>query len=246
MKLNGIELVGYFRDGERVCFEVSATLAQVAALDVADLAVTDDGTAVETFSGYSIDLIEPSSGGTVRVWCRREMDQAVKKAIEAVEQSVLALASDVDEAKQAAAEAGTDPAVAAAAKMFVASSASMTSSEVGSVLDLIADFEPGAEYAKGQVRRHDGKYWRMAQKIDSTTSKIYQPGTGTESLYTLIDLAADGIRVWHPVTGATDSFALDERCHYPDADGPIYVSKRDGNDNEPGTDEWWDLAGDDE
>lgn len=246
MKLNGISLVGYFRDGARVCFEVSATLAQVAALDVASLAVTDDGTAVETFSGYSIDLIEAASGGTLRVWCGRDMDPDVKAAIEAVEQSVLALASDVDKAKQAAAEAGTDPAVAAAAKMFVASSASMTSSEVGSVLDLIADFEPGAEYAKGQVRRHDGKYWRMAQKIDSITSKTYRPGTGTESLYTLIDLAADGIRVWHPVTGATDSFALNERCHYPDADGPIYVSKRDGNDSEPSTDEWWDPAGDDE
>lgn len=244
MKLNGIELVGYFRDGERVCFEVSATLAQVAALDVANLAVTDDGTAVETFSGYSIALIEPASDGTMRVWCRREMDQAVKEAIEAVEQSVLTLASEVDEAKQAAAEAGTDPAVASAAKMFVASSASMTSSELMSVFDLIADFEPGAEYSKGQVRRHDGKYWRMAKDIDATTSQIYQPGAGTESLYTLIDLAADGIRVWHTVTGATDSFALDERCHYPDADGPVYVSKRFGNFSEPTKDEWWELGGD--
>lgn len=120
----------------------------------------------------------------------------------------------------------------------------MTSSEVGSVLDLIADFEPGAEYAKGQVRRHDGKYWRMAKDIDATTSQTYQPGAGTESLYTLIDLAPDGVRVWHAVTGSTDSFELGERCHYPDADGPVYVSKRNGNDSEPGTDEWWELGGD--
>ena len=28
----------------------------------------------------------------------------------------------------------------------------------------------------------------------------------------------------------------------PDADGAIYVSKRDGNTSEPGTDEWWELA----
>lgn len=33
-----------------------------------------------------------------------------------------------------------------------------------------------------------------------------------------------------------------ETRHYPDADGPVYVSKRDGNTSEPGTDEWWTLA----
>ena len=110
------------------------------------------------------------------------------------------------------------------------------------VRDLIEDFVQGAEYEKGAIRRYDGKFYRMAQKIDSTTSQTYLPGTGTESLYTLIDLAPDGIRVWHAPTDATNSFALGERCHYPDADGPIYVSKRDGNTSEPGTDEWWELA----
>ena len=91
------------------------------------------------------------------------------------------------------------------------------------------------------VQSYDGKYYRMAQDINSTTSTTYQPGTGTESLYTLIDLAPDGIRIWHTVTNAEDSFTLGELCHYPDAEGPIYVSKRVGNTSVPGTDQWWGL-----
>lgn len=43
------------------------------------------------------------------------------------------------------------------------------------------------------------------------------------------------------VTDATNLFDLGEKCHYPDADGPIYVSKRNGNDSEPTKDEWWVL-----
>lgn len=57
----------------------------------------------------------------------------------------------------------------------------------------------------------------------------------------LIDLAPDGIRVWHMPTDATNSFALGEKAHHPGADGPVYVSQRDGNTSEPGTDEWWTL-----
>lgn len=37
---------------------------------------------------------------------------------------------------------------------------------------------------------------------------------------------------------------LDERCHHPGADGEIWVSGRDGNTSEPGTDQWWTRDGD--
>lgn len=35
---------------------------------------------------------------------------------------------------------------------------------------------------------------------------------------------------------------LGEKAHHPGEDGPVYVSKRDGNTSEPGTDEWRGLA----
>lgn len=146
------------------------------------------------------------------------------------------------EAKTLAEQAGTQTSVAAAARMYVNASVSLTNTELADVRDLIDDFKQGGDYEKGAIRRYDGKYWRMAQKIDSTTSTTYLPGTGTESLYTLIDLAPDGIRIWHMPTDATNSFALGEKAHHPGEDGPVYVSKREGNTSEPGTDEWWELA----
>lgn len=132
------------------------------------------------------------------------------------------------------------PQLISASAMYV-SATPLSNSELSDVKDLVEEFVPGKAYAKGLVRKYDGRYYRMAQDIDETTSNTYQPGTGTESLYTLIDLAPDGIRVWHMPTGSTDSFELGEQCHYPDADGLVYVSKREGNTSEPGKDEWWEL-----
>lgn len=148
-----------------------------------------------------------------------------------------------DEAKSIAEQAGTDQQVKAASAMFV-NAQPLSNTQLTDVRDLIEDFVQGAEYEQGWVRRYEGKYYRMAQKITSTTSQTYLPGTGTESLYTLIDLATDGIRVWHAPTDATNSFALGEECHYPDAEGPVYVSGRNGNTSEPGTDEWWTIKED--
>lgn len=130
---------------------------------------------------------------------------------------------------------------ALAAMVLPSMTPSMSLSEVASVSALLPEWRVGAKYAKGEAFTYEGKVYRAAQGIPEAQD-IYRPGTGTESLYTLIDLAPDGIRVWHMPTDATDSFALGERCHYPDADGPVYVSGRDGNTSEPTKDEWWEEA----
>lgn len=161
-------------------------------------------------------------------------------AVTEAQNAAKAAQNAAESAQNAAENAQTDPAVAAVATMYV-NSIELANSEIADFRDLIKDFVAGEEYKKGWIRRYDGKYYRMAQDINSTTSTIYQPGTGTESLYTLIDLAPDGIRIWHTVTHAEDSFTLGELCHYPDAEGPIYVSQRVGNTSVPGTDQWWVL-----
>lgn len=184
--------------------------------------------------------------------------ESVEKNLESLNATVTQKLADVDEnvdtmnaavteaqnaakaAQTAAENAKTDPAVAAVATMYV-NSIELKNSEISDVRDLIKDFVAGEEYKKGWIRRYNGKYYRMALDISSTTSTAYQPGTGTESLYTPLDLAPDGIRIWHTVTCADDSFTLGELCHYPDAEGPIYVSKRVGNTSVPGTDQWWEL-----
>ena len=252
MLLNGIRCDGYKQRGrDWYEFSLSGTTVQAAAaLNGQALKLTqDDGeTLVASFEGYRVGGVE-ESGESVRLSALRNLEPAAEEAIRAVEDNLTVLSGKVtaaeekaDEAVETASQAGTSPSVRAAAKMYVNACATLSNAQVADMRDLIEDFAQGAEYELGMVRRHDGKYWRMAQKITSTTSQTYLPGTGTESLYTLIDLAPDGIRVWHMPTGATDSFALGEKAHHPGADGPVYVSGRDGNTSEPGTDEWWTLA----
>lgn len=274
MKLNTIDVAGWVFPGkDMVEFSLmNTTVPAAAALDGQTLQVFDDNgeDVVASFAGYEVTGVW-ESGNAVRLRASRELSTEVSDVVESVEKNLESLnatvtqkLADVDEnvstmnfavteaqnaakaAQTAAENAKTDPTVIAAATMYV-NAIELTNSELSDVRDLIKDFVAGEEYKKGWIRRYDGKYYRMAQDINSTTSTTYQPGTGTESLYTLeslyilIDLAPDGIRIWHTVTNAEDSFTLDELCHYPDADGPIYVSKRVGNTSEPGTDEWWVL-----
>lgn len=277
MKLNTIDVAGWVFPGkDMVEFSLmNTTVPAAAALDGQTLQVFDDNgeDVVASFAGYEVTGVW-ESGNAVRLRASRELSTEVSDVVEAVEKNFESLnvtvtqkLADVDEnvstmnfavteaqnaakaAQTAAENAKTSPAIIASAAMYV-NAAELKNSEIADVRDLIKDFVAGEEYKRGWIRRYDGKYYRMAQDINSTTSTTYQPGTtsttyqhgtGTESLYILIDLAPDGIRIWHTVTNAEDSFTLDELCHYPDADGPIYVSKRVGNTSEPGTDEWWVL-----
>lgn len=248
--LNGIQCDNFeWRGKDSVEFSLTCTYDEAASIR-APLVVTDGGETVASFEG-----MEPmgvwSSGESFRLRASRELTDQAEQAIHALETNLTALTSKVGTVETTAAEAketaegaaaSASPSVRAASALYVNASTTLTNSELGDVRELIKDFERGAEYAKGVIRKYGGKFYRMAQKIDSTTSQTYQPGEGTESLYTLIDLAPDGIRIWHTVTDSTNSFALGEKCHHPGEDGPVYVSKRDGNTSEPGTDEWWELA----
>lgn len=268
MKLNTIDVAGWVFPGkDMVEFSLmNTTVPAAAALDGQTLQVFDDNgeDVVASFAGYEVTGVW-ESGNAVRLRASRELSTEVSDVVEAVEKNFKSLnatvtqkLADVDEnvdtmnaavteaqnaaqnAQKAAESAQTSPAIIASAAMYV-NATPITNSELSDVRDLIKDFVAGEEYKKGWIRRYDDKYYRMAQDINSTTSTTYHPGTGTESLYTLIDLAPDGIRIWHTVTNAEDSFTLGELCHYPDAEGPIYVSKRVGNTSTPGTDEWWEL-----
>lgn len=268
MKLNTIDVAGWVFPGKDVVeFSLmNTTVPAAAALDGQTLQVFDDNgeDVVASFAGYEVTGVW-ESGSAVRLRASRELSTEVSDVVESVEKNFESLnttvtqkLADVDEnvdtmnaavteaqnaakaAQTAAESAQTDPTVVAAATMYV-NAIELTNSEIADVRDLIKDFAAGEEYKKGWIRRYDGKYYRMAQDINSTTSTTYQPGTGTESLYTLIDLAPDGIRIWHTVTNAEDSFTLGELCHYPDAEGLVYVSKRVGNTSTPGTDQWWEL-----
>ena len=252
MKLNDFDLESYAERENEVTFVLPGTvgLDDVMALDGEALTITtSNGSEYRKFEGYSLMSAGYTDQSAEHVSARfyRKLSDQTSAAITQLDANVATVQATAESAQktaqsamETAQEAGTSPSVKAASAMYVNATA-LTNTQLSDVRELIEDFVPGAEYEKGWIRRYEGEYYRMAQDISSTTSTTYQPGTGTESLYTLIDLAQDGIRVWHMPTDATNSFALGEKAHYPDADGAVYVSKRDGNTSEPGQDEWWEL-----
>ena len=251
MKVNDITVVSIAeRSANVVELVLETTLSGALALDGQTLTVKNaSGNDWKVYEGYSCVGVTVDANDSTHVHAvfARALSDQTEAAINQLDANVAIVQAAAESAQQtaenamqAAQEAGTQPSVKAASAMYVNATA-LTNSQLSDVRDLIEDFVAGAEYEKGWVRRYDGAYYRMAQDISSTTSTTYQPGTGMESLYTLIDLAPDGIRVWHAPTDATNSFALGEKCHYPDADGAVYVSKREGNTSEPTKDEWWEL-----
>lgn len=92
-------------------------------------------------------------------------------------------------------------------------------------------------YKRHQIVR-DASYECYRCNQDHTSSTEYN--LTVASLWTHIEIAPDGILIWQPPTGAHDAWNIGDKCHYPDADEPIYTSKIDGNTTIPGSDErWW-------
>lgn len=131
------------------------------------------------------------------------------------------------------------------AKMQVSTMDLTTESDdsVASISTLLPGFVPdGHSYKVDDSFTYDGRTWRVA--LAHTSQPQWKPGDiGTESLYFEIVIAPDGVLVWRRPTGAHDAPGMGVLRHYPDADGPIYESKRDGNISVPGADEWWSLYG---
>lgn len=238
MELNGLNLASYSVGGMEVdlWFQEDVTPSEVVALK-APYIITNDGEEMLRFDGYVFKSCE-DEGELVHLKIILSVEPATEEAIKGLIANVDSLTKKVDSL-----EVSSVPQLMSFARMAVAPmTASMTATEIASVSSLLAEWKVGAHYDKGEAFTYQGKVYRAAQEIPST-QEIYKPGDeGVESLYTLIELADDGIRVWKKVTDATNSFALGEKCHYPDADGAIYVSKRDGNDSEPGKDEWWEIV----
>lgn len=92
--------------------------------------------------------------------------------------------------------------------------------------------EEGQFYKKGSPFTYKGRYFRASKDI--TTQKTWHPGdTGTEALFYEFFIADDGVLIWHDVAGEYNAYDYGDRVHYPDAEGPIYVSKVNDNAYSP-------------
>lgn len=119
-----------------------------------------------------------------------------------------------------------------AATVLFVRTASLTDEQALTVSELFEEWqdilEAGDTCEADTVIRHDGELYRVAQT--HTPQSQWEPGAvGTESLYTHITKGGDGVDVWQRPTGAHDAYNTGDRVHFPDEDGPIYVSKIDGN-----------------
>ena len=241
MKLNGFNLSGHFMDGDRPCFELACSLAEIASLAGQTLTVTDGDEVVEEYYGYSLTALNRAPEGTYFTWFARDLDDASKAAIEQLEASVTQLhagvagandtaenAREAAEAAQAAAEnAGTDMQVAAFARIAVAPmAANMTDAQVLEVSTLLPEWAEGTEYAVDDaVSDGDGGVYRCEQAHTSSA----EHDLTVASLWTKISVAADGIDVWQQPTGAHNAYSTGDKVHYPTADGPVYESVINGN-----------------
>ena len=174
----------------------------------------------------------------------REQARRVNEQMLEIQQTADEAKTVADEAKDAAAQAGTDPQVMAFARMAVLPmAADMTVTEGASVYTLWPERHVGDTVKLKDFFWYEGELYRCNQP-ELTITAGQEPDKNLPALYGHVSVAPDGILVWDAddLTGAPDIYNTGVRVHYPDADGPTYVSKRDGNTSTPGTDQWWELV----
>ena len=92
-------------------------------------------------------------------------------------------------------------------------------------VELFPAWAAGASYEKGIRIRYDGKLYKCVQ---AHTSQIGWEPPNVPALWT--EVAKPGeIPVWKQPTGAQDAYMTGDKVHYPDENGPVYVSTMDYN-----------------
>ena len=104
-------------------------------------------------------------------------------------------------------------------------SASLTDEDALDGIELFPAWAADTAYTLGIRVRYDDKLYRCEQPH---TSQIGWEPPAVPALWT--EVAKPGeIPVWKQPTGAQDAYMTGDKVHYPDADGPVYVSIMDNN-----------------
>ncbi len=229
MKLNELTLGGYSARGDELTVSLAATVEEAAALDGERLTVfNDDGEEIEVFEGYVVASISVS-GESVRVRLIRRVEESAEAAIRALEENVR-LVRETATATQAVANearANANPQLATFAALTLPTiGTALTDEQALSIDTLWPEWSSTAHYKVDEVVRYSGQLYRCEQEHDAQAD--WTPDAAA-SLWSAITIAGDGVDVWVQPTGAHNAYNTGDRVHYPDADGPIYVSTIDGN-----------------
>lgn len=118
--------------------------------------------------------------------------------------------------------------------LLVKASASLSDEDALNGMELFDAWTLDTFYERGVRLRYGGKLYRVEQA--HTSQADWLPDI-TPALYT--EVAKPGeIPVWRQPSGAQDAYAKGDKVHYPDKDGPVYVSIVDSNVWEPGVYGW--------
>lgn len=118
------------------------------------------------------------------------------------------------------------------------SSTGLSDEDALEAVELFPAWAAGMAYSVDVRVRYGDKLYRCVQA--HTTQTGWEPDK-TPALWA--EVAKPGeIPVWRQPTGAQDAYSKGDRVHYPDKDGPVYVSTVDSNVWEPGL-YGWEMAG---
>ena len=112
--------------------------------------------------------------------------------------------------------------------------ASLPDGDALEAVELFPAWAADTAYPVGIRVRYADKLYRCEQAHTSQTG--WEPPT-TPALWT--EVAEPGeIPVWKQPTGAQDAYRIGDKVHYPDKDGPVYISTIDYNTYAPDVYGW--------
>lgn len=115
---------------------------------------------------------------------------------------------------------------------------SLTDTDALEAVELFPAWAAGIEVTAGERLRYGSDLYRVEQS--HTTQAEWTPDI-TPALYTKVAEPGE-IPVWRQPTGAQDAYMMGDKVHYPDKDGPVYVSTVDDNVWVPGVYGWGMLS----
>jgi hypothetical protein len=112
--------------------------------------------------------------------------------------------------------------------------ASLPDEDALEAVELFAAWAVDTAYSVGIRVRYADKLYRCEQ---AHTSQVGWEPPATPALWT--EVAEPGeIPVWKQPTGAQDAYRIGDKVHFPDKDGPVYVSTIDYNTYAPDVYGW--------
>ena len=109
--------------------------------------------------------------------------------------------------------------------LIEATSSNLSDTDALSGIELFPKWQPDVSYVADERVRYNDKLYRVIQ--NHTSQADWTPDV-TAALFTEVALPGE-IPVWKQPTGSHDAYQIDDKVHYPDAAGPVYISTVNNN-----------------